>query len=113
VKPGDIPEYVDLHWHRELCQCFYFSRTRGTEIDAEMFETKQGAPTTADLSQQEPRVEVVDLIPSVASSDEDRFAAGISRIGLQTKRLSGAQRKRLIRERKLREGTWTENSISE
>jgi hypothetical protein len=78
-----------------------------------MFETKQGAPTTADLSQQEPRVEVVDLIPSVASSDEDRFAAGISRIGLQTKRLSGAQRKRLIRERKLREGTWTENSISE
>jgi hypothetical protein len=20
-KPGDIPEYVVLHWHRELCQC--------------------------------------------------------------------------------------------
>jgi hypothetical protein len=20
-KPGDIPEYVALHWHRELCQC--------------------------------------------------------------------------------------------
>jgi hypothetical protein len=29
-------------------------------------------------------------------------------IGPQTKRLSGAQRERLIRERKLREGTWTE-----
>jgi hypothetical protein len=29
-------------------------------------------------------------------------------IGLQTKRLSGAQRKRLIRERKMMEGTWTE-----
>jgi hypothetical protein len=52
-------------------------------------------------------VEVVDLKPSVASSDE-RLAAGISMIGLQTKRLYGAQRKRLIRERKMREGTWTE-----
>jgi hypothetical protein len=31
-----------------------------------------------------------------------------STIGLQTKRLSGAQRKRLTRERKMREGTWTE-----
>jgi hypothetical protein len=20
-KPGDIPEYIALHWHRELCQC--------------------------------------------------------------------------------------------
>jgi hypothetical protein len=20
-KPGNIPEYVALHWHRELCQC--------------------------------------------------------------------------------------------
>ena len=29
-------------------------------------------------------------------------------IGLQTKRLSGAQWKRLTRERKMREGTWTE-----
>jgi hypothetical protein len=23
-KPGDIPEYVALHWHRELCQCGLF-----------------------------------------------------------------------------------------
>jgi len=37
-----------------------------------------------------------------------RFAAGISTNGVQTKRLSGAQRKRIIRERKMREGTWTE-----
>jgi hypothetical protein len=36
------------------------------------------------------------------------LAAGNSTIGQQTKRLSGAQCKRLIRERKLREGTWTE-----
>jgi hypothetical protein len=53
-------------------------------------------------------VEVVDLMSSVVSSDEERLAAGISTIGLQTKRLSGAQRKRLIRERKTRDGTWTE-----
>jgi hypothetical protein len=36
------------------------------------------------------------------------LAAGISTIGLQNKRLSGAQRKRLIRQRKMREGTWME-----
>jgi len=66
--------------------------------------TKQEAATTADLLQQEPHVEVVNLKSSVASSDE-RLAAGISTIGLQTKRLSGAQRKRLTRERKMREGT--------
>jgi hypothetical protein len=53
-------------------------------------------------------VEVVDLKSSVASSDEERLAAGNSTIGMQTKRLSGAQRKRLIRERKMREGTWME-----
>jgi hypothetical protein len=53
-------------------------------------------------------VEVVDLKSSVASSDEERLPACISTIGLQTKRLSGAQRKRLIRERRMREGTWTE-----
>jgi hypothetical protein len=52
-------------------------------------------------------VEVVDVKSSVASSDE-RLAAGISTIGLQPKKLSGAQRKRLFRERKMRDGTWTE-----
>ena len=36
------------------------------------------------------------------------MAARISMIGLQAKRLSGAQRRRLIKERKMREGTWTE-----
>ena len=48
------------------------------------------------------------MMPSVASSDEERLAAGISTIGLQTKRLSGAQQKRLTRERKMKEGTWME-----
>jgi hypothetical protein len=59
-----------------------------------------------------PHVEVVDLKSSVASSDEERLAAGISMIGLQTNKLSGAQRKRLIRERKMREGTWMEKKTS-
>jgi hypothetical protein len=72
------------------------------------FETEQGAAATAHLLQQEPHVEVVDLKSSVASSDEERLAAGISTIRLQTKRLSGAQQKRLITERKMREGIWTE-----
>jgi hypothetical protein len=46
------------------------------------FETEQGAAATANLLQYEPHVEVVDLKFSVASSDEERLAAGISTIGL-------------------------------
>jgi len=41
-----------------------------------IFETKQEAATTADLLQQEPHAEVVDLMSCVASSDE-RLAAGL------------------------------------
>jgi hypothetical protein len=51
------------------------------------------------LSQQEPHEEDAELKSSAASSDEERLAAGISTTGLQTKRLSGAQQKRLTRER--------------
>jgi hypothetical protein len=36
------------------------------------------------------------------------LAAGISTIGLQAKRISGAQRKKVVRERKMKEGTWIE-----
>jgi hypothetical protein len=50
-----------------------------------------------------------DQRSTTASSEEDRLAAGISTIGLQARKLSGAQRKKLIRERKMREGTWTES----
>jgi len=64
-----------------------------------IFVTKQEAATTADLSPQEPHSEVADAMPSVASSDEERLAAGISTIGLQIKRLSGAQRKRNLQEK--------------
>jgi hypothetical protein len=63
-------------------------------MDKRYFETKQGAATTADLPQQEPHEGFADLKSSVASSDEERLAAGISTIGLQTKRLSGVQRKK-------------------
>jgi hypothetical protein len=76
-------------------------------MDTNISEPEQGAAATADLL-QEPHVEGVDIKSSGASSDEERLAAGISTIGLQTKRLSGAQRKRLTRERKMKEGTWTE-----
>jgi hypothetical protein len=79
-------------------------------MDTRNFETKQEAATTADLPQQEPHEGVSDLKSSVASSDEERLAVGISMIGLQTKRLSGAQWKRLIRKRKMKEGTWMETS---
>jgi len=68
-------------------------------------ELKQGA--TADLLQQKPHAEVADSKISAVSSDEEKLAAGISTIGLHTKRLSGAQRKKLIREIKMKEGTWT------
>jgi hypothetical protein len=57
-------------------------------MDKKIFETEQGVAVTADLSQQEPHVEVVDFKSSAASSDEERLAAGISTIGLETKRLS-------------------------
>jgi hypothetical protein len=58
-------------------------------------------------------VEVTDLKPSVASSDEERLDADISTTELQTKRLSGAQRKRLTRERKMREGILMEKKPPE
>jgi hypothetical protein len=76
-------------------------------MDMKELEPKKGAATIADLLQQKPHVEVVDLKSSAASSDEERLTADISTIGLQIKRLSGPQRKRLITERKMREGTWT------
>jgi hypothetical protein len=83
----------------------YLSCIHGTKLDTNISEPEQGAAAPADLLQQEPHVEVVDSKSSVAPSDEERSAAGISTTGLQTKRLSGAQQKRLTRERKMKEGT--------
>jgi hypothetical protein len=84
-----------------------FSRTRGTKINTEEIEVNKGA--TADLLQQKPNVEVADTKTPTVTSDKEILATGISTIGLHTKKLSGAQRKKLIRERKMKEGTWTEN----
>ena len=52
--------------------------------------TKQGADTTAVLLPQQHQMKDVEQKISAASSDEEILAAGISTIGLQTKRLSGA-----------------------
>jgi hypothetical protein len=71
-------------------------------------ESKQGADTPADLLKQKPQEEVLKSKHSTASSEEEKLAAGISTIGLWTKRISGAQRKKLARRRKVSEGTWIE-----
>jgi hypothetical protein len=52
-NPGDIPEYVALHWHRELCQCGTFISPTIVETKCtSLKEPKQGAGTTADLLKQ-------------------------------------------------------------
>ena len=77
-------------------------------MDTKNFETEQGAASAADLLQHKPQAEAGEPKSSVTASDEERLAAGVSTIGLHTKRLSGAQRKKLLKERKTREGTWIE-----
>jgi hypothetical protein len=58
------------------------------------------------LLKQKSQKEVLKSKPSTASSDEEKLAAGISTIEKQKKRLSGAQRKKLVKKRKMKEGTW-------
>jgi hypothetical protein len=53
-----------LHWHRELGQCRPLSLPHSwdkMDTKKNIFETKQGAATTADLSQQDLHEEVVAL----------------------------------------------------
>jgi hypothetical protein len=76
-------------------------------MDTVIDEPEQGAAVAADLLQQDAHGEAVRSKPSIVSPDEERLAAGVSTIRLQTKRLSGAQRKMLIKARKMKEGTWT------
>ena len=71
-------------------------------------ETKLTKGAIADLLQK-PHIEVAGSKTPAISSDEERLAAGISMIGLQTKKPFGAQWRKLTRERKMKEGTWTEN----
>jgi hypothetical protein len=69
-------------------------------------KTKQGADFFADLPKQpQPQRVVVEYPPSAASPAEDSLGAGAPTTGLKNKRLSRAQRKRLTREIKMKEGT--------
>jgi uncharacterized protein (DUF2225 family) len=72
-------------------------------MDTTEKELKQGA--ISELLQQQQQ-------KPAASSDKERLGAGILTTGLQTKRLSGAQRKKLKREKKMKEGTWTVEKTS-
>jgi hypothetical protein len=47
----------------------YFSCTRGTKMDTNVKELKQGASKIADLLQRKPQEEVLEPKPSTASSD--------------------------------------------
>ena len=58
---------------------------------------------------QKPHIEVADSKTPTFSLDEERLAAGISMIGLQTKKPSGAKQRKLTRERMMKEGTWMDN----
>jgi hypothetical protein len=83
-----------------------FSRTRRTKMNTNEPKSKQGTDSSIDLPiQLHPQMKDVEPKLSTAS-DEQRLVAGTSTVDLQTRRLSGAQRKRLTRERKMREGTW-------
>jgi hypothetical protein len=75
-------------------------------VDTVFDEPEQGVTLAADLL-QDTHAEVVGSKPSIVPSDEERLAAGISTIRPQTNRLSGAQWKKLIKARKMKEGTWT------
>jgi hypothetical protein len=63
-------------------------------MDTENLKPKQGADLAADLLKEDSHVEVESESVAV-SSEEDRLAAGVSTIKLQTWRLSGAQRRKL------------------
>jgi hypothetical protein len=65
---------------------------------------------TAIEQEAKPGLLEPDQMSTTASSEEDRLAAGISTIGLQARKLSGAQRKKLMKEKKMREGTWTDSN---
>jgi hypothetical protein len=70
-------------------------------------EPKQGASTTATSQNKNLKFEVLESKPSTASSDVEKLAARISTTELQAKTPSGPQRKKLPKERKMKEGTWT------
>jgi hypothetical protein len=75
-------------------------------MDTEIKKPEQGVALAADLLKQDSQVEG-ESEPFVTPSEEDKLAAGISTIRLQTGRLSGAQQRKLTKAKKMKEGTWT------
>jgi hypothetical protein len=106
-KPGDIPEHVALHWRRELCQCGPFIspilvETKWTRL--KRIQTRSWYNSTlvkAKISKGGFKIKAFHCL-----FRREKLTAGILTIGLQAKRLSGGQRKKLVRERKMKEGTW-------
>jgi hypothetical protein len=107
-KPGDIPEYVALHWHRELCQCGLFISpilvdTKWTRLKRTQTRCWYNSRLVkAKISKGGFKIKAFHCL-----FRQEKLAAGISTIGLQANRLSGVQTKKLVRERKMKEGTWT------
>jgi hypothetical protein len=69
-------------------------------------ESSQGTVTSVDLLRQDPTEESADPKPTIASSEEENLATGISAIGLKTKQLPETQQTKLNKEKKIKEGTW-------
>jgi hypothetical protein len=106
-KPGGFPEYVALHWHRELCQCGPFISPILVETEWTLLKRTQTRSwynsrlVKAKISKGDFEIKAFHCL-----FRREKLAAGISKIGLQAKRISGAQRKKLVRERNMKEGTW-------
>lgn len=96
----------------------YFPHTRGTYM-----EHKQEKPQRRGGSQKallavplKKQVTVVEASARHDSNNEstgtrgtaDTISAGVTQLGLQRTKLSGAQRRRLRKEKKIAEGTWLE-----
>jgi hypothetical protein len=65
-------------------------------MDTKNLKPKQGADLAADFLKDDSHVEAESESVAV-SSEEDRLAADVSTIKLQTGRLSGAQRRKLTK----------------
>jgi hypothetical protein len=82
----------------------------GPKMESEEYEIESSCRTviSVDLSRHGPHGESADPKPSAASSEEEKLAACILLIGLQIKRLSGAQQRKLNRQKNKKEGTCME-----
>jgi hypothetical protein len=80
-KPGDIPEYVALHLHRELCQCRPFIspilvETKWTRLKRTQTRSwYNGRLVKAKISK-----EALNSKPSTVSSDEKNWLQASQRL---------------------------------